>query len=176
MTTTEIFNIIKGWIILVLGSSYSTIIIRGELSTPKPAKKYFVIHQPISPVMYASGNYSKGRKVIEHEGEPEEEIHGYVDYVNHWQATVSLEEVGFTDNGDKLRELINSLRRRDILSYFRNSKVSILRTENITPIPQLSENIWELRSNVDLIILFPDEGTYEPGIIETVEFEGTYNH
>ena len=171
MTTTEIFTILKTWIntILNVEEDYSIPIIRGEQSAPKPAKEYIVIHQPMSLREYATGNESKGRKVIDGDI-----IHGYIDYTRHWQATISIEEVGFEDNGDKLRSLINSLNRQDIKSYFRNSKISILRNEGITPIPSLSDNIWELRTDIDLIILFPDEGTYEPGIIESVEITTNY--
>jgi hypothetical protein len=164
MTTSEIYTILKGWIqnSSVLGSSVH--VIRGEQSAPKPAKEYMVIHQPMTVQEYASGNETKA------------DTDGNIDYTKHYQATISLEEVGFTDNGDKLRTLKNSLRMQDIKDYFRNSKVSILRTETITPIPAITENIWELRTTMDLIILFPDEGTYTPGYIETVEFEGVYNN
>jgi len=182
MTTTQIYTILLTWIRNVLEPSLGiddtpTIpIIRGEQSAPKPKKEYIVIHQPMTVQEYASGNESKARKVIDDEGTEDEVIHGYIDFAKHYQATISLEEVGFTDNGDNLRTLKNSLRMQDIKDYFRSSKVSILRTETITPIPQIIENIWELRSTMDLIILFPDEGTYDPGFIETVEFEGVYDN
>jgi len=181
MTTTQIYTILLTWIRNVLEPDLEqdetpTIpIIRGEQSAPKPKKEYMVIHQPMSVNEYASGNDDKIRKVIDDEGTPQEVIHGYLDYTKHYQATVSLEEIGFADNGDNLRALKNSLRLQTIKDYFRSSKVSILRTETITPIPQVDENIWELRTTMDLIILFPDEGTYEPGYIETVEFTGEYN-
>lgn len=139
-------------------------IIRGEQSAPKPKNNYIVIHQPMSVFEYSSGNYSKADNA------------GIVTYTNHWQATITIAEIGFEDNGDKLRTLNNSLRLQTTKDYFSSSKVSILRNEGITPIPALTENKWELRSNIDYIVLFPDEGTYTPGFIETVEFEGTYNH
>jgi hypothetical protein len=177
MTTTEIYTVLKIWInqILNIDNNFESVIIRGEQSSPKPAKNYMVIHQPMSLIEYASGNYSKADNT------------GTVVTTNHWQATISIEEVGYFDNGDKLRLILNSLRLQDTKDYFKTSKVSILRHEGITPIPQLTENIWapipqlteniwELRSNLDLIILFPDEGTFQPGFIETVEFEGTYNN
>lgn len=137
-------------------------VIRGEQAAPKPKSNYMVIHQPMAVVEYASGNYSKANDS------------GVVTYTNHYQGTISIEEVGFTDNGDKLRALLNSLRLDYVKEYFRTSKVSILRHENITPVPDLTNDLWELRSNLDFIILFPDEGTYTPGFIETVEFTGTY--
>lgn len=173
MTTTQIYTVLITWMKNVLGSSI--LVTRGQQSSPKPAKEFFVIHQPMALVEYSTGNESMAYEEIENEGQPDEIIHGYVDYVRHWQATITIEEVGYEDNGDKLRQLLNSLRNQDIKSYFRSSDVSILRHEGITPIPQIAENIWELRSSLDLIIIFPDEGTYEPGYIETIEFEGTYN-
>lgn len=165
MTTTEIYTVLKTWInqVLNLDYCYDALIIRGEQNASKPANEYMVIHQPISVIEYSSGNYSKA------------DSDGNVNYSNHWQGTVTLEEVGYEDNGDRLRLLINSLRLQDTKDYFKASKVSILRNEGILPIPSLIENKWELRSNMDLIILFPDEGTYKPGFIEIVEFNGTYN-
>jgi hypothetical protein len=138
-------------------------VIRGEQSAPKPKSNYLVIHQPMPVIEYASGNYSKADNT------------GTVTTTNHYQATINIEEIGFEDNGDKLRLLLNSLRLQTTKDYFKASKVSILRNEGIVPIPSLTENKWELRSNMDLIILFPDEGTYKPGYIEIVEFDGTYN-
>ena len=162
MTTSEIFVVIKTWINTVLGSHYE--VIRGEQASPRPKKEYLVMHQPMAVQEYASGNF----------GSADDE--GNIDYVMHWRGTISIEEVGFEDNGDKLRTLLNSLKQQDIKDYFRESKVTILRNEGINPIPQLTENIWELRSNMDLIILFPDEGTYQPGYIETVEINTTYEN
>ena len=162
MTTNEIYTVLITWMKNILGS---IIIMKGEQNAPKPAANYFVIHQPMSLIEYSSGNYSKADNT------------GTVSYTNHWQATITLEEIGYPGiNGDKLRILLNSLRLQDTKDYFKASKISILRNEGIIPIPQLSENIWELRSTLDLIVLFPDEGTYQPGFIETVEFEGTYNN
>lgn len=167
MTTSEIYTILKTWITTVLGNSY--IIIRGEQSSPRPKKEYIVIHQPFSRREYATGNFFGGDKTI-----VGETITTKVDYAKHWQATISIEEVGFEDNGDKLQELLDSLNLQTIKDYFRNSKISILRCEGINPIPSITENIWELRSNMDLIVLYPKEDSYDPSIIETVEFEGTY--
>lgn len=162
MTTLQIYTILEVWIHNILTSN--VIVVAGEQNMSKPANDYFVLHQPMSLIEYSSGNYSMADNT------------GKITYTNHWQATITLEEIGYKNlNGDKLRTLLNSLRLQDTKDYFRNSKVSILRHEGIKPIPQLSENIWELRSTLDLIILFPDEGTFQQGFIETVEFEGTYN-
>jgi hypothetical protein len=143
-------------------------IVRGEQSASYPKKEFIVLHQPISCIQINSSTWNKTRVVITGTA-PNQIKQGFIDYVNHWQGTVSIEEFGFKDNGDKLRQLIGSLERPDIKNYFVSSKLSILRNEGINPIPQLSGNTWELRSNVDLIILFPDEGTYESGYIESVE-------
>ena len=162
MTTTQIMTILITWIKTVLGSHYE--VIRGETSAPRPKKEYLVIHQPMALQEYSSGNFFPA------------DDEGNVEYKKHWQGTISIEEVGFQDNGDKLRTLLDSLRLQTTRDYFRSSKVSILREEGINPIPQLTENIWELRTNLDLIILFPDEGTYQPGYINTVKINTTYEN
>jgi len=179
MITTEIYNILLIWIrnvlepTLVVGENPIIPVIRGEQSAPRPKSEYIVIHQPMSRKEYASGNFWKGDKTVTGVA-PNQVITTKVDYAKHWQATISIEEVGFLDNGDKLQTLLDSLNLQTQKDYFRTSKISILRCEGINPIPSVSENIWELRSNMDLIVLYPTESSYDPSIIETVESTGTY--
>ena len=168
MTTSDVYEVIKAWINNILNTELEKdiTIIRGEQNAPAPSDHYIILHQPLTVRKVGSGNFDVST-----------DDEGNQNYEMHYEGTLSVEEYGGIDNGDNLRILLDSLRRTDILNYFRASKVSILRNAGIQPIPQLLENNWELRSNMDLIILFPDEVTYQPGYFDTVEAPvGTFNH
>jgi hypothetical protein len=165
--TNTILDFFYSWFYKILNTenSYNIPIIFGEQNAPAPEEPYMVIHQPFAITKIGSGNKEMSTTTGQE---------GTMLYDIHYQGTMQVEEVGGT--GDKLRLVINSLIRQDILDLFSTNKISVLRVENITPSNTNDENIWTLRTITDLIILFADEGSYEANYIETVgTISGTYS-
>lgn len=167
MTETKtILDFFYNWFYQILNTENSKEIqiIFGEQDSPAPSDHYIVIHQPFAIQQLGSGNWEMSTTTGEE---------GTVLYNYHQQGTMQIEEVG--GHGDNLRLVMNSLVRQDIKELFTENNVSILRINSINPNNTNIENTWELRSIVDLIILFPDEGSYDAGYIETVDVNGTYS-
>lgn len=137
-------------------------IIRSTENAPRPSEsKYLVIHKPFGQLKQGKGNYSDADDT------------GKVDICNRYEATIRIEEVfGF---GDNLRTVINTSNRQDVLDYFRENEVSIMRIDTLAPNNDFEENLWEDRTIVDIFALFVDRSDYTPGYIETAEVTGTYN-
>lgn len=166
MTVMEVMTVIRDWFIQILNTelSYDIDIIYGEQNAPAPETPYIVIHQPFALTRIGNGNFEMSETV----GEEDTML-----YSLNWQGTLSIEEIG--GRGDYIKTVLNTMMKQSTKEYFREEKVSILRVEELRPNNELSENIWELRSIVDLIILFPDEGSYEQQYIEVAEMEGSYS-
>lgn len=162
----DLLDFLWGWINQILNTEeeLNIPIIFGEQNAPAPIEEgaYIVIHQPM---INTKIGYARKSGV---------NINGDQTIGSDYEVTVQLDEIA--GKGDLLQILIESIERPSIQQLFKNKRVSFMRNENINRIPNMTENIWELRSTVDIIL------AYGYGIIENVNWieevenpEGTYN-
>lgn len=164
MTTNEIALFFYNWINQVLvinGGETNLTIIKSNQNANRPDLPFISIGHPFAlQKIGRTGNQSSP------------DINGDVILDTHYEATITLNEIGGL--GDRLKTLLNSLIRPDIIDLFSENNISILRYETITPDIELTQNIYEKRAIVDLFVLFTDRFTYNANYIETVETTGTY--
>ena len=159
MTIGSLLEFVHDWVDKILNDeeSLNIKIIYSAQNAPRPGIPYMVINQPFVHNKLGSGNYGYS------------DDNGDVDYSIRYETIIRIEEVGGL--GENLKLLLDSVNRQDIKELFCSNKVSFLRNENIFPNNDLVENIWETRTYCDMYFLYPDERTYQPGFIETVEIE-----
>lgn len=164
MTINEIEKFLYDWINLILNTeqSFGIEIIRGNRNAPRPDLPYIVIHDP--PIT--------NRKTSRGNWESTTDEFGNLSWAIYYETSISIEEVG--GNGESFKFLLNSINRQDIKDLWTQNNISLLRNENILNISDITENYVERRTIMDIFVLHFDEGTYQPGFFETVEYEGTY--
>lgn len=169
MTTNELNSFLYTWINKILNTENNLgyEIIFSNRNAPNPSLPYFVIHDPpVSNQDLGRGNWGKW----EFTNEPQDE--GEVCYTKQYEASISLEEVG--GSGDVMKLLLNSLNRQDIKDLFSSNKVGFLRNEPINPATDITEDLITRRAIMDIFVSIVDEGSYDPGYIDTVDYDGTY--
>lgn len=169
MTKFDVLNVIRFWVNKVInteaGKNWQVIF--SNQNSPRPQVPYFVIQDPmISNNIIGRGNWSKWNYTNESQDE------GVVTYSNTYEAIVQLNVIG--DDGDIFRLLDNSLNRQDIKSDLNSNNVSIIRTEMELPEVNITGEYIEKRAIKDIVVVWNDQGTYDPSYIKTVEIEENY--
>lgn len=169
MTKKDVLKVIKTWIdnIINVENNLNYNIIFGNQNAPRPPVPYIVVQNPIiTDQKMGRGNWQKWKFT----DEPQDE--GQVDYTILYEASIQLEEVG--NDGNSFRLLSNSINRQDVLDYFSQSKVSILRLESDISNVDITGSKIEKRVIKDIMIAWVDEDNYDPSYINNVDVTGEY--
>ncbi len=163
------------WIrkVLVIEEGNNISVMQSNQNIPRRKLPYIVVHNPpISNNLSSSGNWDNRT-----------DVDGNMEYVIKYEAMIRIEEVG--SNGGLLNILLEYQNRQDIKDFWRANNISFLRNEAITDVSDIIENSTEKRAIMDIAIIYTnttvDENgdtikrSYNPGYIETVDLEGTYN-
>ena len=158
MTDAALRDIIWGWVDLILNinNGLNIHIIYGEQSAPRPDSNYIVIHKPI-PMRKQGHGYRS-----------ESDDEGNTTIRNNYEATISIETVG--EETFYLRLLLDSTDMQQVKDYWRINLISFLRNEGILSIPAITENVWELRTTMDIFMLVPELTIENTSYIEEIDY------
>jgi hypothetical protein len=163
MTDQELKGKIYDWIDHVINTQYALAvpIIYGESNNPRPASGvYIVIHQPFANNL--QDNYTEG----------ETDASGNVTHYASNECTVSIEAV--RSKGEELRILQRTIDWQTVNDVLTNLGLVVRRFEPIVPIPDNTQNQWELRAVSDFFISYVDEDIENTSYIENVLYTSDY--
>jgi len=167
MTEAQLFDIIWGWVDLVINKdltgSDKVLIVFSDQNAPVQKKNYIVISKPLDSVE-KSGTGNQGKA----------DENGIICLSDTWAGVLNIQEVA--SGGDWLRKLENTLTRQYVREYFEVHNFSVLRSEPVLNITRDKGKFKILGASVDIHVAFTDIDTENTGYIETVEnIVGTYN-
>ena len=161
MTETEIFDIIWGWVDLVINKTPvlvpEIVIVFSRQNAPVGVKTYITIQQPLDTAdKSGSGNQGKADE------------NGIVETSDTWAGVLNIQEVG--TGGDYLRKLENTLTRQSIRDYFQQFNFSVLRFEPVLDVTRKkgNEKFYIKGASVDIHVAFTDTDSYETGYIGSI--------
>ncbi len=158
MTDIQLQDALYDWINKVLNTDegLNIDIIHGSQNAPRPSSSYIVIHQPINTRKIGRSDRSYS------------DTDGNTNIVSNYEASVTIEAVGLLT--DYLRLILDSIEKQSIRDYLNTKNISFMRSENIIPISDMTENEWELRTSVDIFVLYPHETTENASYIGSVDW------
>ena len=164
-TEAEIFDIIWGWVDLVLNTikEKDILIIFSDQNAPSGVEEYIVIQKPFdSQDPVGSGNVTKTDST------------GKVTITQNWEATLNISEERSAN--EYLPLLSNTLNFYQVKEYFRDKDLSILNILSNNNITRQEGSQRIKGASMDVRVAYTITETDTPGYINTVDFDGTYTN
>jgi len=166
MTNTTFYEFLYDWIDLVINTigGRTIPIIQSHQNAPEPSGQFIVIE-------YSPNKQKIGRACVTEPlpaGDPNE---GQTQIISNYNQRAEFWEVG--GDGNLLAEIVESIEREQIKTFFNTKDVSFFRAEPIQSIPRLENEKWVQQSVVEILFGVASEIKETPGWIETVETTGT---